>query len=132
MRHYSSQPLAGYVTFAAIIVLGLKRQLPLADVECILTWQDGEHLGSPDDVILINALRDWRVVVTYDLATMPSAIQSMASNHGQHPGVLFIDTKTLRPNDIGGLVRALQSFVMMHARSEHLNNQVHFLRTAND
>ena len=114
------------------VVLGLKRQLPLADVECILTWQDGVHLGSPDDVILINALRDWRVVVTYDLATMPSVIQSMASNHGQHPGVLFIDTKTLRPNDIGGLVRALQSFVMMHAGSEHLNNEVHFLRTAND
>ena len=111
---------------------GLKRQLPLADVECILTWQDGVHLGSPDDVILNNALRDWRVVVTYDLATMPSAIQSMASDHGQHPGVLFIDTKTLCPNDIGGLVRALQSFVMMHAGSEHLNDQVHFLRTAND
>ena len=35
------------------VVLGLKRQLPLADVECILTWQDGEHLGSPDDVILL-------------------------------------------------------------------------------
>jgi len=114
------------------VVLGLKRQLPLADVECILTWQDGAHLGSPDDVILINALRDCRVVVTYDLATMPSAIQSMATDHGQHPGVLFIDTKTLRPNDIGGLVRALQSFVMMHAGSEHLNDQVHFLRTAND
>ncbi len=111
---------------------GLKRQLPLADVECILTWQDGVHLGSPDDVILINALRDWCVVVTYDLATMPSAIQSIASGHGQHPRVLFIDTKTLRPNDIGGLVRALQSFLMMHAGSEHLNNQVHFLRTAND
>lgn len=111
---------------------GLKRQLPLADVECILTWQDGVHLGSPDDVILINALRDWCVVVTYDLATMPSAIQSIASGHGQHPRVLFIDTKTLRPNDIGGLVRALQSVVMMHAGSEHLNNQVHFLRTAND
>ena len=111
---------------------GLKRQLPLADVECILTWQGGAHLGSPDDVILNNALRDWRVVVTYDLATMPSAIQSMASNHGQHPGVLFIDTKTLRPNDIGGLVRALQSFVMMHAGSEHLKDHVHFLRTAND
>lgn len=111
---------------------GLKRQLPLADIECILTWQGGVHLGSPDDVILINALRDWRVVVTYDLATMPSAIQSMATDHGQQPGVLFIDTKTLRPNDIGGLVRALHSFVMMHAGSEHLNNQVHFLRTAND
>lgn len=94
---------------------GLKRQLPLADVECILTWQGGAHLGSPDDVILNNALRDWRVVVTYDLATMPSAIQSMASDHGQHPGVLFVDTKTIRPNDIGGLVRALQSFVLMHA-----------------
>ena len=132
MRHHSSKPLAGYVTFAAIVAHRLKRQLALADVECILTWQDGVHLGSPDDVILINALRDCRVVVTYDLATMPSAIQSMATDHGQHPGVLFIDTKTLRPNDIGGLVRALQSFVMMHAGSEHLNNQVHFLRTAND
>ncbi len=111
---------------------GLKRQLPLADVECILTWQGGAHLGSPDDVILNNALRDWRVVVTYDLATMPSAVQSMASDHGQHPGVLFIDTKTLLPNDIGGLVRALQSFLIIHAESEHLNNQVHFLRTTND
>ncbi len=111
---------------------GLNRQLPLADVECILTWQGGAHLGSPDDVILNNALRDWRVVVTYDLATMPSAIQSMASDHGQHPGVLFIDTKTIRPNDIGGLVRALQSFLMIHAESNHLNNQVHFLRTTND
>ena len=117
---------------SSTVVLGLKRQLPLADVECILTWQGGAHLGSPDDVILNNALRDWRVVVTYDLATMPSTIQSIASGHGQHPGVLFIDTKTLRPNDIGGLVRALQSFVMMHAGSEHLNNEVHFLRTAND
>ncbi len=111
---------------------GLKRQLPLADVECILTWQGGAHLGSPDDVILNNALRDWRVVVTYDLATMPSAVQSMASDHGQQTGVLFIDTKKISQNDIGGLVRALQSFVMMHAGSEHLNNQVHFLRTAND
>jgi len=63
---------------------------------------------------------------------MLSAIQSIASELGQHPGELFIDTKTLRTNDIGGLVRALQHFVLMHAEVDYLDNQVHFLRSAID
>jgi predicted nuclease of predicted toxin-antitoxin system len=109
---------------------GLVRLETGIDVDCILTWHGGKFLGAPDVDILSEAYLEERTVVTYDLATMPKAIQDAVAQHGDHASVIFVDTKTLRPNDIGGLVRALQLFLEIHSDSHLHTSQVYFLRTA--
>jgi predicted nuclease of predicted toxin-antitoxin system len=61
----------------------------------------------PDPELLLLAHREDLTLVTYDQASMPGFLRHFAELRQDHSGVIFIDTLTIRPSDIGGLARAL-------------------------
>ena len=67
----------------------------------------GRHLEAPDETILAEAVHDGRVLVTYDQRTIPPLLKLWAETGRSHAGVVFVDQLSIRPDDIGGLVRAL-------------------------
>jgi predicted nuclease of predicted toxin-antitoxin system len=70
-------------------------------------WHAGSYLELPDDTILSAAYQEARTLVTYDLRTIPPLLKTWAEQGIAHGGVIFVDTRTIAPNDIGGLMRAL-------------------------
>jgi predicted nuclease of predicted toxin-antitoxin system len=77
------------------------------DAVALTRWQDGHYREEADDVLLAAAADEGRVLVTYDQRTIPPLLRLWAELARPHGGVVFIDHRTIAPNDIGGLVRAL-------------------------
>lgn len=96
------------------------------DAVAVQDWLGGNYRRAPDDQLLAAAAVDERVLVTYDCQTIPPLLKQWAETGQQHGGVILVDEKTIRPNDLGGLLRALRSLV---ARSgeDHWRNRVVFL-----
>ena len=114
-EHISPDVAVGY---------GKKHSLPL--VESIITWEDGSLLGSPDH-LLLEWLHDARwVLVTYDQSTIVSLLKSWAEQGISHGGVVFIDERTIPPNDYGGIIRALE-LLWERDKEEVWENRVVFL-----
>ncbi len=86
----------------------LNRQLALSVVAAV-QWDGGAHLGSTDLEMLTLAYQQSLTVVTYDLKTISPLLKAMAEQRVSHGGVIFVDTKTYFPSDIGGLVSMLES-----------------------
>jgi len=97
------------------------------DTVALRDWQYGHYLSASDEQILIEATVDKRVLVTYDLRTIPPLLKEWAETGQQHSGVILIDEKTLLPNDVGGLLRAIRILVRDHGDDEW-QDQVVFLR----
>ena len=89
----------------------IARQLQRAGVDAVAArdWHDGNYRTAPDGQILAAASAEERVLVTYDLRTIPLLLKEWAETGQRHRGVILIDEKTLRPSDVGGLLRALQT-----------------------
>lgn len=77
------------------------------DAFALRDWQDGRFLQRPDHEILAAAQADDRVIVTYDRRTFPSLLKNWAEEERSHGGVIFVDNRTIAPDDIGSLLRAL-------------------------
>jgi hypothetical protein len=74
-------------------------------------------VGATDEVLLLAAAKDRLTLVTYDLRTIPNLLAQWEEEEGVwHAGVLFVDHRTIRPNDFGGLIRALALFWKDHHR----------------
>ncbi len=87
----------------------LARQLRRRGVDAVhlRDWMGSDLLDASDDRILSIARSDRRVLVTYDCRTIPPLIVGWAEAGRSHAGVILVDERTCRPNDIGGLMRAL-------------------------
>lgn len=70
-------------------------------------WQGGGYLGVNDRVLLRAAAEHSFTLVTYDLRTIPPLLYEWGQAGISHGGVVFVDERSIAPNDIGGLVRAL-------------------------
>ena len=101
------------------------------DVAALREWQGGSYLEAPDDVILRAALEDGRTLVTYDQRTIPPLIKQWSEAGGNHGGIVFIDHRTLLPNDLGGLVRALTQLDEQQGPLDWTNRVV-FLQRSQD
>jgi len=88
------------------VAAGLRRRRSLG-VWCLAEWENGSFLGLDDSNLLETASAHGLTLVTYDRRTIPPLLQAWAQEGRSHGGVIFIDDKTLAPDDIGGLVRAL-------------------------
>lgn len=77
------------------------------DAVALTAWHDGRYLEASDEAILTAGAADHRVLVTYDQRTIPPLLRLWGEGGRGHAGVVFIDHRTIAPNDIGGLVRAL-------------------------
>lgn len=72
---------------------------------------DGAFRVEPDSVLLAAAMREDRILVTYDLKTIPALLREWADIGQPHAGIVLIDDQTIRQNDVGGLIRALLNLV---------------------
>jgi hypothetical protein len=79
------------------------------DAQALTEWHGGQFLGATDADLLVAAWSDGRVVVTYDLRTLPELLRAWSEDGINHGGAVFVDQVTIRPSDVGGLVHALAS-----------------------
>ena len=99
------------------------------DAVALADWQQGSYRSATDEAVLEAASPEGRVLVTYDRRTIPRHLRCLAEAGGHHAGVILIDERIIRPNDIGGLVRALLALVE-ESGDESWDDQVVFLRRA--
>jgi hypothetical protein len=81
------------------------------DVWTLDEWHDRRYRDQVDRLILAAAFAEARTLVTYDCKTVPGLLGELAENGLSHGGVILVDDRTIRQNDIGGLIRALVAFV---------------------
>ena len=81
-------------------------------------WHGGQYRTASDAQILAAAVAEERVLVTYDLRSIPPLLKEWAQSGRHHAGVILVDRKTIRPGDVGGLRRALAAVVFERGEVE--------------
>jgi hypothetical protein len=93
------------------IALGLRRlNLPIL-VYSMNEWNGGTFLGRPDSECLAEAARQGLTLVTYDCRTIPRLLKGWREQGRSHAGIIYVQQKTIRSDDIGTLVRALARLI---------------------
>jgi hypothetical protein len=103
------------------------RRRPEIPIQSIFQWRGGTLLRQPDELILQAAAEDGLTLVTYDRQTITPLLAAWGAAGIDHSGVVFIDQRTIRSNDFGGLVRAIEQFWDRECR-EDWKNRMDFLR----
>ena len=80
---------------------------PEIPIFTIHTWQKGYYLGVSDEIILKAAASEQLTLITYDQKTIPPILSEWGQANISHAGVIFIDYRSISPNNFGGLVRAI-------------------------
>ncbi|HEY3111413.1 MAG TPA: hypothetical protein VGL23_21835 [Chloroflexota bacterium] len=91
-------------------------------------WRGGELRTADDEAILREAAAD-RILVTDDLQTIPERLRRWANEGRRHAGLILVDDRTIRSDDVGGLVRALVALVAARG-DEDWRDRVVYLRRA--
>ena len=65
-------------------------------------------MGAEDEELLRLALKEKRLFVTYDNATVPAAVADLLNQALDVPGVVYVNSATIRSNDYSGLAKALK------------------------
>lgn len=79
----------------------LRVKRPKMEVTSLQEWWNGEYLGSSDEVILTSAIKESLTLVTYDQRTIVPLLKSWSEEGKPHGGVIFIDWRTLTPDNFG-------------------------------
>jgi hypothetical protein len=111
------------------VAAGLRRRNRSLVVHCLAAWEMGSHLGLDDAALLEKAATQGLTLVTYNRRTIPTLLKAWAQEDRSHAGLIFVDEKTLPPDNNGGMVRALLN---LFAETGHWDwtNRVCFLRRA--
>ena len=80
---------------------------PEIPIFTIHTWQKGYYLGVSDEIILKAAASEQLTLITYDQRTITPILSEWGQANISHAGVIFIDYRSISPNNFGGLVRAI-------------------------
>ncbi len=107
------------------VIVGRSR--PDIPVYALVNWQDGIWIGESDEEILRAAGVDSLTLVTYDQRTFPRLLQRWAELKETHAGVVFVDERTIAPNDLPELARSLILLWDEH-RNLDWSNRLAFLR----
>jgi hypothetical protein len=73
----------------------------------IHTWQQGHYLGVGDEIILKAASVAELTLITYDQQTIPPILWEWGQANINHAGIVFIDYRSIPPNNFGKLVKAI-------------------------
>ncbi len=103
---------------------------PRGKMASVLEWQDARLSGAPDDLLLTEAHRHRLSLVTYDQATIVPLVKSWAEQGIPHSGIIFIDDKTIRQDDLGAIVRAVGQLWEKERNADWLNRVVYLTRPA--
>ena len=98
-------------------------------VESVHNWRQGAFRGKRDPDLLRAAREEAWTLVTYDQNTIPPLFFEFVQAGEEHAGVVFIDDRTIRPDDFGLLVRSLIAFRDVHGQRDWMN-QVMYLNRA--
>lgn len=90
-----------------VLAVQLSSLHPSLEVTAVRDWERGAFRGAPDPDLLAAAHVQGLTLVTYDRRTIAPLLKEWAEAGASHGGVIFVDERTLAPNDIGGLLRAL-------------------------
>ena len=109
------------------VAAGLRRKHKDVKAVALAEWEGGRFLGQPDEAVLTGAATQGLTLVTYDRKTIPPLLKIWSEAERDFGGVVFVDEKTIRPSDLGGLIHALQR---LHSDtvSWDWSNRVYFLR----
>jgi hypothetical protein len=106
---------------------GLRRRQKIIAITSLAEWEGGRFMGVPDDVLMAEAAAQNLTLVTYDRRTIPPLLKAWAEAGREHGGIIFVDEKTIRPSDFGGLIAALRK-LYRSAAGWDWKNRVCFLR----
>ena len=97
------------------------------DVVEVSNWLSGTLRSTDDDHIHASAAGEHRVLVSFDVNTIPPLISVWSAQGKHHAGVILISGKTFRQNDVSGIVRALRTLVVDH-EDEDWQDRIEFLK----
>lgn len=110
-------------------VAALQRRLPRLDAVHIADWRGGAFRTAEDAAILAACFEDSRILVTYDLRTVPGLLRQYAAENRSHAGVIFGDRRSVPPNNPNAVARAL-AVLAGEIGERDMTNAVRFLRSA--
>jgi len=90
-------------------------------------WRSGAFLGSADGVFLPEAREEGLTLVSYDQRTIRPLLKEWAEEGVDHGGLVFVDEKTIAPQNVGRLIEALCDLWKSECRADWTNRVV-FLR----
>ena len=96
----------------------------------VVALQDGPRAlrDLPDHLLLEEATRQGRAVVTYNARHFANLHRTHLAASRAHAGIVLIAAHTIRQDDIGGQVRALESLLQEGAETTGLRNQLIWLK----
>jgi hypothetical protein len=108
----------------------LKRMLQGLDVVSIHDFCSGRLMNCDDGIILRECILAERVLVTFDVNSIPWRLGEMAVDQEDHAGVVFFSAKSCAQNDYAGLARSLVQLVIAESDSDWTNRVVFVSRPA--
>jgi len=106
----------------------LSKRVPEIKVTGLQSWRDGELMGAEDHVLLEEASKDGLTFVSYDQKTIRPLLKHWMEAGVKHSGVVFVDEESIKPNDFGGLVKALGA-LWKHEKTASWKNRIVFLKS---
>ena len=76
-------------------------------VYVLQTWEQCRYLQIADNLLLNLTNQYSLTLVTYDLKTIPVLLTELAEQGHDYGGVIFVDQKTIPPNNFGLLIKSL-------------------------
>lgn len=110
------------------LAASLRASIPELTVLTLQAWAGGAHLQSGDEDLLTAARAEHLTLVTYDQRTIVPLLRSWGERGLDHGGAILVDTRTLAPNDLGGLARGLTGLWAAHGRLDWTNRVVYLTR----
>lgn len=92
-------------------------------IHSINEWNGGTFRGRPDAECLAEAAKQRLTLVTYDCRTIPRLLRAWRELGRSHAGVIYVQQKAIRSDDIGTLVRALARLIREHGELDWTDRQ---------
>lgn len=92
---------------APAVASEVRRHEPACDIVSIHEWEDAAFLETDDALILAQAHRQGRTLVTRDVSTIAPLLELWGHIGRSHGGVIFVDDRTIPEGNVGALVRPL-------------------------
>lgn len=109
------------------VARGFRPRFPDIPIFAINDFEDRRLAGIPDNQVLSQAWELGFTLVTYDTRTIPPILKGWAASGRSHAGIIFVDEKTIRPGDFGGLIRALGKLAL-EQKNATWQNRIWFLK----
>lgn len=83
---------------------------------------------APDHLLLEEAARQGRAIVTYNARDFAHLHKVVLAAGRSHAGIVLISSRTIRQDDVGGQLRALEALLTEDAAPNDLRDQLVWLR----